>query len=97
MPFSAYATLTGALSRYGRKLLRCKGVLPLGPSGEPHVVQGVQGYFAPPEKAPRALPAGAVLVCILDGITADELGALVDALPGMPEHTLLRSSKDKTR
>lgn len=95
--WQAYATLTSALtSRYGRKLLRCKGALRLGPDGEPSIIQGVQGYFAPPQPstAGAALPAGSFLVCIIDGTDAKDLLDFVQSLPDMPYIGLSRPSKD---
>jgi G3E family GTPase len=97
MSWQAYASLTGALTRrYGRKLLRCKGLLHLGPHNEPWVIQGVQGYFAPPERptSSAAFPADSFLVCILDGVDADDLLDFVHSLPDMPDIGLSRPSKD---
>jgi G3E family GTPase len=78
--WATYARWTAALkSRFGSTLLRCKGLLPLGEDGSPWLVQGVQGYFTPPERLP-AWPAGrdrGFLVCIVDGIEPDELKALM--------------------
>jgi G3E family GTPase len=76
MGWPQYATYTRSLQRcFGRRLLRCKGLLPIAPDAQPWLVQGVQGYFAPPERL-AAWPAGSpqgFLVCIGEGITRAEL------------------------
>lgn len=81
LSWETYAQLTRQLTTHlGKRLLRCKGVLALGESAAPAVVQGVQGYFAAPEPLPQ-WPAGTprgFLVCIADGVSAEELHALVD-------------------
>ncbi|VTU46621.1 putative GTP-binding protein YjiA (plasmid) [Variovorax sp. SRS16] len=79
-----YAAWTQALSaRLGARLLRCKGLVALGDDGAPWVVQGVQGYFAPPERLaawPASVPHG-FLVCIGESITRAELDAIVVPTP----------------
>jgi G3E family GTPase len=74
--WQGYAALTAELRRrFGTQLLRCKGLLAIGEDSAPWVVQGVQGYFAPPERMAAWPPevAGGFLVCIGEGITRDEL------------------------
>jgi G3E family GTPase len=82
--WASYAAWTQALSaRLGQRLLRCKGLLALGDDGAPWVVQGVQGYFAPPERLaswPDSAPHG-FLVCIGESITRAELDAIVALAP----------------
>jgi len=97
--WSAYAALTSMLSaRLGRKLLRCKGVLHLGPQGQAHIVQGVQGYFAAPQPFTRpAAPERGFLVCILEGITPEDFLALLRTLPDMPNISLAHPNKDMER
>jgi len=87
LSWAAYATWTQVLARrLGRKLLRCKGVLRME-DGQPWVVQGVQGYFAPPERLPadNRWPGHAFLVCIVDDVEPRLLAAIsadVADLPG---------------
>lgn len=83
--WATYAAWTRALSaRFGRRLLRCKGMLALGDDFKPWVVQAVQGYFASPELWeggtgwPAAVPVG-FLVCIGESIQRAELEAIVFA------------------
>ena len=86
IPWAAYAAWTQALStRLGRKLLRCKGILPLE-DGQGWVVQGVQGYFAPPERLPADThwPGQGYLVCIVDDVAPDELAAIAADVPDLP-------------
>jgi len=75
-----YAAISQALSaRLGKRLLRCKGLLALGDGTAPWVVQGVQGYFAPPERLaawPDGAPRG-FLVCIGEAIDRAELEAIL--------------------
>jgi len=84
--WATYAAWTQALSaRFGQRLLRCKGLLALGDDGAPWVVQGVQGYFAPPERLaawPASVPHG-FLVCIGESITRAELDAIVVPTPSL--------------
>jgi len=84
LSWDSYAALTQALRmRLGRRLLRCKGLLAIDDgSGLPSVVQGVQGYFAPPQRLPAwppGVPQG-FLVCIAEAVTPDEIQALVRPL-----------------
>lgn len=75
-----YAALTHALSmQLGRRLLRCKGLLALGEDTKPWVVQGVQGYFAPPSQLPKwpTTERQGFLVCIGESIPRSELEAIV--------------------
>ncbi|MDP3139372.1 MAG: GTP-binding protein [Burkholderiaceae bacterium] len=80
LDWDAYSTLTRNLSaRLGRRLLRCKGLLAVGDEGAPWVVQGVQGYFAPPQRLdawPAQVPQG-FLVCIGEAVSRGELEAIV--------------------
>ncbi len=79
-----YAHWTQAISaRLGKRLLRCKGILPLGDDGSAWVVQGVQGYFASPERLeawPDTEPQG-FLVCIGNSITRAQLDTLTEPSP----------------
>jgi len=76
----AYAQWCDQLRRrFGARLLRCKGLLALGDAGRLHVVQGVQGFFAPP--VPFDGPAApGFIVCIGEGIAREELAAAFDLL-----------------
>jgi G3E family GTPase len=78
--WATYAGWIQALSRrFGKRLLRCKGLLALGDGDAPWVIQGVQGYFAPPQLLPRwpaSVPHG-FLVCIGESISRAELDAVV--------------------
>ncbi len=81
--WAAYAACTAALrARFGKRLLRCKGLLRIEPDNTLWVVQGVQGYFAPPQR----LPAGdddylsGFLVCIGEDITRADLDAAINTL-----------------
>jgi G3E family GTPase len=82
--WATYAHWTRALGdRFGKRLLRCKGLLPLGDDGQPWIVQGVQGYFAPPERMadwPDGVERG-FLVCIGEDIEADSLQAVIASTP----------------
>lgn len=70
-----YAAATQVLTHiYGRELLRCKGILAIGPQRTSHVVQAVQGEFLTPEPL-SALSGdlsphddGGYLVCIGEGL-----------------------------
>jgi G3E family GTPase len=87
MPWTAYAACTRALAaRLGRRLLRCKGVLRIDDGGA-WVVQGVQGYFAPPERLPADTQwsGHAFLVCIVDDVTPEELAAVAADVPELPD------------
>jgi len=83
--WGAYAAWTDAMRRrFGKRLLRCKGVLAVGADGARWVVQGVQGYFARPAPLPAAPDAVGYLICIgeaLDRAELDETLALLDADP----------------
>ncbi len=76
--WEGYAAWTDAMRRrFGRRLLRCKGLLAVGADTAPWVVQGVQGYFAPPARLPAGsqLPASAAgyLICIGESLDRREL------------------------
>lgn len=90
LDWDAYAALTRNLSaRLGRRLLRCKGLLAIGDEGVPWVVQGVQGYFAPPQRLdawPAKVPQG-FLVCIGESVSREELESIVaQSLPLTETH-----------
>lgn len=90
LDWDAYATLSRNLSlRLGRRLLRCKGLLSIGDEAAPWVVQGVQGYFAPPQRLdawPAGVPRG-FLVCIGESVPREELETLVaQSLPLTETH-----------
>jgi len=90
----AYASLTQALSQtFGRKLLRCKGLLRLQ-GDEPWIVQGVQGYFAKPTRLPRnqAWNEDSFLVCIGVDISAERLYAITTETPEL-EYLLISSTQ----
>lgn len=82
--WATYASWTQALSaRLGQRLLRCKGLLALGDGNAPWAVQGVQGYFSPPQRLaawPTDGPRG-FLVCIGESISRAELDAIVAPAP----------------
>jgi G3E family GTPase len=71
-----------ARASFGKRLLRCKGILWICETGAPVVVQGVQTLFAKPEPiAPAELPdRRSRLVCIADGIDPGTLRASLKAL-----------------
>ncbi len=73
-------------ARFGKRLLRCKGLIAVGPPEEPWVFQAVHGYFAKPERLP-AWPSGereGFVVCICESIDARELEDAMEALrPGI--------------
>lgn len=85
--WSTYAAWSGAMrERFGKRLLRCKGLLALGSDAQLCVVQGVQGYFAKPERLP-AWPSAAgegFVVCIGEGIDAAELEVVMGTLDVVP-------------
>jgi G3E family GTPase len=89
--WATYAGWTQALSaRLGQRLLRCKGLLALGDGTVPWTVQGVQGYFAPPQRLaawPTGGPRG-FLVCIGESISRVELDAILAPAPVPPQDTL---------
>jgi len=87
MSWDIYAAWTQtAMARLGRKFLRCKGILHMN-DGYFWVVQGVQGYFAPPERLPVGgdEPPHGFLVCIVDSVPPEELAAIAADIPGFPE------------
>lgn len=74
--WATYAAWTAALrARFGNRLLRCKGLLRIEPDAGPWVVQGVQGYFAPPQRlaAGSGITVPGFLVCIGEAITRVDL------------------------
>ncbi|MDO9436361.1 GTP-binding protein [Hydrogenophaga sp.] len=69
-------------ARFGARLLRCKGLLAVGDDPQPWVVQGVQGYFAAPQRLarwPTDIHQGFV-VCIGESLAADELASAMALL-----------------
>ena len=73
-----YAAWTGALrARFGRRLLRCKGLLRIAPTDELWAVQGVQGYFAPPRRLVINTNPDAFLVCIGEAIIRSDLDDII--------------------
>ena len=81
--WDGYAAWTDAMRRrFGKRLLRCKGLLAVGPEAARFVVQGVPGYFARP--VPWTGGSDAVdgwLVCIgeaLDRAELDDMLVLLD-------------------
>lgn len=87
--WSTYAAWSCAMrERFGKRLLRCKGLIPLRTEAgeEPWVIQGVQGYFAKPERLP-GWPSAAgegFVVCIGEAIDAQELEAAMVPLGVVP-------------
>ena len=77
---AAWTTLARAL--FGKRLLRCKGILWIEETGAPVVVQGVQTLFSKPATIdPAALPDRlSRLVCIADGIAPETLRGSLRAL-----------------
>ncbi|MCB2108756.1 MAG: GTP-binding protein [Rhodobacteraceae bacterium] len=64
-----------ARTHFGRRLLRCKGLIEIAGTGRPTLVQGVQTVFAPPQHLP-AWPDRdhrSRLICIVDGIPAQQV------------------------
>lgn len=83
--WSTYADWSAQMrTRFGKRLLRCKGLLPLGApnGGGPWVIQGVQGFFAKPEHLPAwpSLEGEGFFVCIGESIDAGELDAAMAPL-----------------
>lgn len=80
----AYAAWTATMrTLFGKRLLRCKGLVAIGSSDRPWVIQGVQGYFAKPESL-SVWPTGdreGFLVCIYESVDAGELEAAMRSLP----------------
>ncbi len=69
-------------ARFGARLLRCKGLLAIADDTQPWVVQGVQGYFAAPQRLarwPADIDQGFV-VCIGESLAADELASAMALL-----------------
>lgn len=86
LPWTAYAAWTQALSTHlGRRLLRCKGVLRMD-DGFAWVVQGVQGYFAPPERLSSSTQwsGHAFMVFILDDVAPEVLATITASIPDLP-------------
>ncbi len=84
----AYAAWTAEVQRqFGKRLLRCKGLLRIGDrNGELWVIQAVQGYFTAPVKLGAAAAAALndrerdFLVCISERIDAEELQSTLGLL-----------------
>ncbi len=66
-----------ATTFFGRKMLRCKGLLRVETVGGPVLIQGVQGLFATPEALPiwPSDDHASRLVCITDDLDPDLLRA----------------------
>jgi G3E family GTPase len=71
-----------ARASFGKRLLRCKGIIWIAETGAPVVVQGVQTLFANPAAIdPAGLPdRRSRLVCIADGIPPETLRQSLTAL-----------------
>lgn len=96
LSWAAYAAWTQALmAQLGRRLLRCKGVLRME-DGQAWVIQGVQGYFAPPSRLPVGTQwsGDAFLVCIVDDVAAGDLAAIAAGIPGLPAFSSSSTSDD---
>ena len=87
---------------FGRRLLRCKGVLRVGADAEPWVIQAVQGHFtAPARLGPQGLAAlggsgedgTGFLVCIAEGVPRAELEATLALLETGPEPVPMKDSQ----
>lgn len=83
--WEGYAAWTDAMRRrFGKRLLRCKGLLAVGADAQPWVVQGVQGYFAPPARLPAGTPPAASaagwLICIGESLDRTELDGTLPLL-----------------
>ncbi|HYF18007.1 MAG TPA: CobW family GTP-binding protein [Ramlibacter sp.] len=88
VPWPAYAHWCDQLRRrFGARLLRCKGLLALGDEGRAHVVQGVQGFFAPPQPY-GGPPAKGFIVCIAEGVPREDLAAAFELLQPTTTGTL---------
>ncbi|WP_159597336.1 CobW family GTP-binding protein [Hydrogenophaga sp. BPS33] len=75
MCWQQYALLTSTLTqRFGRRVLRCKGLVAIADDARRWVVQGVQGHFSAPTPLAHshASPKNSYLVCILESVTQDE-------------------------
>ncbi|MES3003693.1 MAG: GTP-binding protein [Pseudomonadota bacterium] len=78
--WQAYAAWCDGMRRkFGRRLLRCKGLLKLGDTHVPWIVQGVQGFFAPPVKY-TGMPAEGFIVCIGEDLDRGDLDDIFTAL-----------------
>lgn len=80
--WDGYAAWTDAMRRrFGKRLLRCKGLLAIGPDASRWIVQGVQGFFARPVPWTGASgTAGNYLVCIGEELARDELDQMLELL-----------------
>jgi G3E family GTPase len=90
--WAEYAQWTDCMRRaFGRRLLRCKGIVAIGDAGALWVVQAVQGHFTPPERLPAAREAAlgeserGFLVCIGEGISREQLQDTLPLLNGANE------------
>ncbi len=83
MSWPSYAALTQMLSqKFGRMMLRCKGLLRL--QGEhPWIIQGVQGYFAKPTRLSnhQVWNESSFLVCIGATLNAESLRTITAEIP----------------
>jgi G3E family GTPase len=83
MSWPSYAALTQVLShKFGRMMLRCKGLLRL--QGEhPWIIQGVQGYFSKPTRLSehQVWNESSFLVCIGATLNAERLHAITEEIP----------------
>lgn len=78
--WQAYAAWCDGMRRkFGRRLLRCKGLLKPGDDQAPWIVQGVQGFFAPPVKYTGA-PVEGFIVCIGEDLRRADLEEIFTAL-----------------
>ncbi|AET92883.1 hypothetical protein BYI23_C007370 [Burkholderia sp. YI23] len=90
LEWDAYARFTAlAQQRFGQRLLRCKGLVAIGERDAMWVVQGVQGYFARPQRQADAVDAAAsgdadtpcgVLVCIAEDVSHGDMEAVLTTL-----------------
>jgi G3E family GTPase len=90
--WAEYAQWTEHMRRtFGRRLLRCKGIVAIGDPAALWVVQAVQGYFTPPERLPEARVAAlkeaecGFLVFIGEGISREQLQDTLPLLNGANE------------
>jgi G3E family GTPase len=90
--WDGYAAWSDAMRRrFGKRLLRCKGLLAIGPDASRWVVQGVQGFFARPVPWTDASDTSAgFLVCIGEELDRAELEDMLGLLD--PALTLQRKS-----
>jgi G3E family GTPase len=89
LDWDAYAQWTRIVQqRFRQRLLRCKGVIAIGERDTKWVVQGVQGYFSPPQRMDAAVASGTadgecgVLVCIAEGVSPEEIKQTLAPLAG---------------